>query len=66
MFVLNDETVVLLLFNDEGMRGGGNDEPLENGTLFVVVNWSSVGGFDELENGFGVRDGVEPNGFVPE
>jgi hypothetical protein len=38
LFVLNDETVVLLLFNDEGMRGGGNDEPLENGTLFVVVN----------------------------
>jgi hypothetical protein len=56
----------LLVFNDEGMSGGGNDEPLENGTVFDVVNWSSVGGFDELENGFGVRDGVEPNGFVPE
>jgi len=61
---LNEETVVLLLFNDEGISGGGKDEPLVNGTLFDDVNWSSVGAFVALENGFGVRDAVEPNGFV--
>lgn len=38
LVVLSDETVVLLLLNDEGISGGGNDEPLENGTLFDDVN----------------------------
>ncbi len=64
--VLNEEIVVLLLLNDEGISGGGNDEPLVNVTLFDDVNWSRVGGFVALENGFGVRDVVEPNGFVSE
>ncbi len=57
-----DELVVL---NDEGMSGGGNDEPVVKPTLFVEVNWSSVGGFMVLANGFGARGAVEPNGFVP-
>ncbi len=35
-----------------------------NVALFDVVNCSSVGGFVVLVNGLGVRDGVEPNGFV--
>ncbi len=62
--LLNDETVVLLLLYDEGISGGGSDEPLLNVGLFDVVNWSSVGGFVVLVNGFGVRDPVEPNGLV--
>jgi hypothetical protein len=40
LFVLNDETAVLLLLllNDEGISGGGKDEPLVNVTLFDEVN----------------------------
>ena len=62
----DDETVVWLLLNDEGINGGGNVEPEVNVGLFEVVNCSSVGGLVVLTNGFGVRDGVAPNGFVSE
>lgn len=64
--VLNEDTVVLLVLYDEGISGGGKDEPLVNVALFDDVNWSSVGGFVAFENGLGVRDAVEPNGFVSE
>ena len=67
LFVLkDDETVVWLLLNDEGINGGGNVEPEVNVGLFEVVNCSSVGGLVVLTNGFGVRDGVTPNGLVSE
>jgi hypothetical protein len=55
-----------LVLYDEGISGGGKDEPLVNVALFDDVNWSSVGGFVAFENGLGVRDAVEPNGFVSE
>lgn len=39
LFVLKVETVVvLLLLNDDGINGGGNDEPVVNVGLFEVVN----------------------------
>lgn len=66
LFVVNDETVVVLLLNDDGISGGGNVEPLVNVGLFEVLSCSSVGGFVVLVNGFGVRAGVTPNGLVPE
>lgn len=54
---------LLLLLNDEGIKGGGNDEVVVKPTLFVELNCSSVGGFMRLANGFWARGAVEPNGF---
>ena len=53
-FHINGLLVValLLLLNDEGIKGGGNVEVVVKPTLFVELNCSSVGGFMRLANGF--------------
>lgn len=53
-----------MVLNDEGISGGGNVEPVVKPILVDEVNWSSVGGFITLANGFWTRGAVEPNGFV--
>ncbi len=55
---------VVVVWNDEGISGGGNVEPVVKPTFVDELSWSSVGGFITLADGFWARGAVEPNGFV--
>ena len=65
LLALNVDVLELFPFNDDGIRGGGNEDVLVKPMFVDELSCSKVGGFAVLANGFGARTGFEPNGFVP-
>lgn len=65
-FVVLNVGMFVLLFNVDGISGGGNVDVVENPTFVVELNCSKVGGLFVFANGFAARGAVEPNGFVAE